>query len=314
MIRRPRHLWGGYELRSPVVRRQIEWADHHRVLLQSTFKAFRDREPPPYFITEDRRESEGTEYRVLTAHAEPAPDEIGHILADYLNALRAALDYLVGEMRPDGPSRNSGFPIFLKRPPGKKGRFKSRACIYLRDIPDDAVKLIHWMQPYHRTDGGMRHAFKALGAIETLWNVAKHRTLLVVTSATQPDYVWRERSGEQAKDIGFRFPGPDHSSDIWLPITEPQEEFGPHFAVHISLAQPRGFAADWPAWVEDWDLDGLVEYFYRVVRWEVVPMFNKFVQQGGEPVHDAPPPKREAKGGSPSPSDSEESVPESGPD
>jgi hypothetical protein len=281
MIRRPSHLWAGYELRSPVVRRQIEWADHHREVLHSTFNAFRDRRP--YFITENRREYEGTEYRVMTAHSEPAPDEIGLILADYLNALRAALDYLVGEMRPDGPTRNSGFPLFLQRPPGQKGRFRNRACGYLRDIPDDAVKLIHWMQPYHRTDEGLRHTFKSLGAIETLWNIAKHRTLFVVTAATRPDYVVRERSDEQAKGIRYRYPGPDHSSDIWLPITEPQEEFQPHFDVHISLAQPRGFASDWPEWVETWELDGLVDHFYRVIRWEVVPQFNEFIQLGGEP-------------------------------
>lgn len=89
----------------------------------------------------------------------------------------------------------------------------------------------------------------------------------------------------RAREIGgggqehrLPIPRPDHSSEIWLPITEPQEYFEPHFAVHISLAQPRRFASDWPTWVERWELDGLVDYFYRVVRWEVVPMFNEFIQ------------------------------------
>lgn len=108
MIQRPKHLWGGYELRSAVVREKIEWADHHRELLQAAFKEFRSRRP--YSITEDIRLDEGRTYRVLTAHPEPAPHEIGLIFSDFLQNIRASLDYLVGAMRADGPRRNSAFP------------------------------------------------------------------------------------------------------------------------------------------------------------------------------------------------------------
>jgi hypothetical protein len=277
MLKRPRHLWAGYELRSSVVRREIEWADHHRELLHAAFNTFRDRHP--YFVTEDRREWQGAPYRVLIAHPEPAPDEIGLILGDYLNALRASLDYLVGAMRPAGPSRNSGFPLLLTRPEGRHG-FKKRACVSLQDIPDDAVKLIHWMQPYHGGDTGLRHTFRSLGAIDTLWNISKHRTLHVVTAASAPDYVAHNRTGEQAQSIGFRMSAPDHTSQIWLPAEDEKEVFDPHFTVRISLAQPRGFAADWPRWIEEWELDGLVDHFHHVIRWEVVPQFNEFIQQG----------------------------------
>lgn len=281
MIRRPRWPnWAGYELGSPVVDLKIQWADHHREALHSTLKAFKDRKPPPYLVTEDRRVYEGTEYRVLTAHPEPAPDEFGLIFGDYLQNLRSSLDYLVGAMRPGGPSRNSRFPIFLERRQGKDGRFRNRACVALRGIPEEAVRLIHFMQPYHRPDVLIRHTFKTLAAIETLWNISKHRTLHVVTAATVPDYVGRDRSDDQAKRIGFRFPGPDHSSEIWLPITEPQESFQPHFTVRMTLAQPGGFANDWPQWVERWELDGLVDHFCRVIRYEVATQFKQFIQPG----------------------------------
>src|SRR5213592_4917234 len=104
------------------------------------------------------------------------------MLGDYVQNLRAALDYLVGAMRPDGPSRNSQFPIVLKRPKGPHG-FKKRCCVYLHHVPDEAVQLIHWMQPYHRPrwEGTFRNA---LAALEVLWNVSKHRTLLVTTAVT----------------------------------------------------------------------------------------------------------------------------------
>lgn len=276
MFRRPKWPnWAGNESGSPVVDRKIKWADHHRVAFHTALSDFTNRRP--YLVTEDRRVHEGSEYRVLTAHPEPAPDEFGLIFGDYLQNLRSSLDYLVGAMRSDGPGRNSRFPIFLERPKGLHG-FKSRACVSLQGIPDEAVELIHFMQPYHRPDLPIRHAFKALAAIEALWNVAKHRSLYVVTAATKPDYVGRDRSDEQAKRIGFRMSAPDNSSEIWLPVTKPEEKFDPHFAIHVSLAQPRGFANDWPQWVEGWELDGLVDHFHRVIQYEIAPQFKKFIQ------------------------------------
>lgn len=276
MVRRPHWPnWAGSETGSAVVDAKIRWADHHRQAFHAALKEFRDRRP--YRVTEDRRAHEGSVYHVLTAHPEPPPDEVGLIFGDYLQNLRSALDYLVGVMRPDGPSRNSRFPIFLERPIGRNG-FRKRACVSLQGIPDEAVELIHFMQPYHRPHLPVRHAFKSLGAIEALWNIAKHRTLYVVTAATRPQYVGRDRSDQEAKRIGFRFPAPNNSSEIWLPVTEPEERFDPHFDVHLSLAQPPGFANDWPRWVESWELDGLIDHFHRVVRYEIAPQFNEFAR------------------------------------
>jgi hypothetical protein len=267
--------WAGESSGSPVVDRKIDWANHHRESLHSAISAFRDRRP--YSVTEDRRVSDGMVYRVLTAHPEPAPDEIGLLFGDFLHNLRSALDYLVGAMRPDGPSRYSAFPILLERPLGSHG-FKKRACVPLNGIPDEAVRLVHFMQPYLRPDLPLRHDFKALGAIQALWNIAKHRTLYVVTAATKPDYVGRERSGDDAPKVGFRFPAVERSSEWWLPVTDPPERFDPHFSVRLSLAKPAGLGDDWPAWVEDWDVDGLADHFHRVVRYDIAPQFKAFVR------------------------------------
>jgi hypothetical protein len=283
MIRRPKWPnWAGADLGSPIVDLKIKWADHHRETFHSTLEAFRDRQPPPYLVTEDRREYEGSQYRVLTAHPEPAPAELGLIFGDYLQNLRSSLDYMVGAMRADGPSRNSRFPIFLHRPPGPHG-FRKRACVSLQGIPDEAAKLIHFMQPYHRPDAPVRHTFKTLAAIETLWNISKHRTLHIVTAATRPDYVGHQGPESEAQGIGFRMSAPDLSSEIWLPATKPQEQFDPHFSIRTSLAEPNGFADDWPGWVQGWELDRLVDHFHRVIRYEVATQFSQFIQ----PVHEA---------------------------
>jgi hypothetical protein len=275
-MERPYIDWqlAGEQSRSAVVRAKVEWADHHRGLLHAALKDFRDRKP--YFVSEDRRAWDGIEYRVLTATPDPAPDQLGFILADFVQNLRAALDYLVGEMRDDGASRNSAFPLVLQRPKGPHG-FRKRQCIALHGIPDEAVKLIHWMQPYHRPGGG-GGVRDALRVIEVLWNISKHRTLFVVTAVSRPDYVGRERTDEEAKSIGFRFPLSDNSSEIWLPVSEPEEQFDEHFTVHVSLAKPRGFADDWLPWFEHWEIDGLVDYLHNVVGYQVVPQFNPFLK------------------------------------
>lgn len=273
------HFWSGAPSRSPVVDLKIKWANHHRERLHRAIEDFRERKP--YLIDEDRRSYEDTDYRVLSARPEPAPDEIGLILGDYVQNLRSSLDYLIGAMRPDGPSRNSQFPVLLRRPKGPHG-FRKRCCVLLHHVPDEAVRLIHWMQPYHRSEWGAR-VWDALAALDVLWNVSKHRTLLIATAITRPDYVARERSGEEAKRIGFRFTAPNHSSEIWLPISEPEEHFEPHFSVHVTLAEPRGFARDWPWWINEWEVDELVNYLYRAVAEQVVPRFNDFVQPIPEP-------------------------------
>jgi hypothetical protein len=277
MFRRPHQFfWSQAESRSDVVRAKVKWADHHHRLLADAVTKFRDSKP--YLVNEDRRSWDGGDYDVVSAQPFPAPDDIGLILTDYIQNLRSALDYLVGAMRVDGPSRNSSFPLCLSRPLGPHG-FRERQCIALRGIPNEAVKLIHWMQPYHRGQRRSGDLRDALRALEVLWNVSKHRTLLVVASRTRPYYVGRDRADEQAPSIAFRMRLPDDSSEIWLPVTS-DEKFDPHFSVHVSLAKPRGFANDWPDWIEEWEVDGLVDYLYRVVAQEVIPRFDEFIQQG----------------------------------
>lgn len=298
-IRRPRIDWRWQgESRSSVVRSKVEWADHHRLLFHNALEDFRSREP--YLVGEDRRTWQGKHYRVLTAEPDPAPNDLALIFSDFIQNLRAALDYLVGELRPDGPSRNSLFPICLERPQGPHG-FRKRQCVALGGIPEDAVKLIHWMQPYHRPDLAERHDRKrrvgwaegtfrdALRATEVLWNISKHRTLFVVTAVTAPHYVGRERSGEDVEPIGFRMRGPNNSSDIWLPLTEPEEQFDPHFEIRVALAKPRGFTRDWLPWLDQWEAENLMDYLHRAVRYEVIPQFNQFLQQPGHraPLGDA---------------------------
>jgi hypothetical protein len=264
---------------------KIERADYHRKLLVAELQAFRDREPQPYLIREHGEEWNGIRYRVLTAYQpERPPDIISLMLGDFLNNLRAALDYLVGEMRPDGPSKHSAFPICARRTsgPGHSG-FLDVSKKKLAGIPDPAKERIERMQPYDRRYGRPRlerRHWDVLRVLETLWNIDKHRTVLLSTGLLAPKEVWHNRTDEEDSGIGFRFSPARDEADIWLPIDERDQRFNPRFLVEVALAKPRGFADDWPdrEWGED--LGGLVDYMYRTVVWSVLPQLREFIQRG----------------------------------
>ena len=240
------------------------------------------------FGTESRTESvnvstsgEGRPYRVVTAYAaENPPDCIPQLLGDFLTNLRSALDHLIGHMRPDGPSKTFAFPI-CSRKTGQHGSFMEVSGRKLADIPRPAKKIIEAMQPYDRRYGRpsrRRVQFEALGYLETLWNIDKHRTILLATSLLSPDYVGHNRGSEEPSGIAWRRAPADGEAEWWLPIDNRDQTFHPHFGVEVSLAKPRGFADDWPG-IDGWAVDGLVDYMYRTVIWSVVPQLRKFIQR-----------------------------------
>lgn len=267
-------------VRSPVDLK-IERANHHREQLLAELEAFRERKP--YLIRERQEEWRGVPYWVVTAYQpERPPDSIPLILGDFVNNLRASLDYLVGEMRPDGPSKKSAFPIFTRRTtsPGFAGFFDV-GYSKLAGIPSPAKKLIERMQPYDRRYGRPRIErahWEVLAALEALWNIDKHRTILLATSLISPSEVRHYRTGEEASGIGHRFTPARDEADWWLPIDDGDQRFDPRFDVEVALAKPRGFAEDWPR--QEWgDLAGLVGYMYQVVVYGVLPQLRQFIQR-----------------------------------
>ncbi len=73
--------------------------------------------------------------------------------------------------------------------------------------------------------------------------------------------------------------GANQCSEIWLPVTEPEERFDPHFEVNVTLAKPRGFARDWLPRLGTWEAENLMDHLHRVIRYEVLPQFNQFLQR-----------------------------------
>lgn len=118
---------------------KIERANHHREQLLADLEAFRDRKP--YLIRERVEERGDLIYRFVSAEdAEPPPAHIALVRGDFVQNLRASLDHLVGAMLPDGPSRDSAFPICVRKD-GDSG-FDRVSARKLAGIPDDAKDVI----------------------------------------------------------------------------------------------------------------------------------------------------------------------------
>lgn len=257
---------------------KIERANHHREQLLADLEAFRDRKP--YVIRERIEERGDLLYRVVSAEdAEPPPAQIALVLGDFVQNLRASLDHLVGAMLPDGPSRDSAFPICIRKD-GDSG-FDRVSARKLAGIPHDAKDVIESMQPYVRSDDDQdwhRDMFRPLGTLHTLWNIDKHRSILLSTTLVEPKYVGHNRSAQEASGIGRRFSAAGGIAEWWLPVDEKDQAFDPHFGVEVSLTRPRGFVDDWPAGIGSRPLDGLVEQLYRTVAHVAVPGLRKFIE------------------------------------
>ena len=192
---------------------KIERANDHRVDLLAELEMFRQRKP--YLIRKDFQEWDGVRYRVVTAYEpERPPYSVALILGDFVHNLRATLDHLVGTMRTEGPSRNSAFPVCSSKD-GPKG-FDQLRKIKLAGVPPEAIEIIKAMQPYDGLDvrrDWWRAQFRALAWLHKLWEIEKHRTILLSTAFVSPQQVRGEGPKERAKRVGWEASiGPEAAS------------------------------------------------------------------------------------------------------
>jgi hypothetical protein len=255
---------------------KVQWADRHRASLLHQLDAYRLRHP--FRVSEQVAKRDGASCRVWRAEElDPVPSEVALTTGDSIDNLRSSLDYLVGEMRRNGPSRHSAFPI-CGRADGPGG-FVSLSKQKLEGVPDDAKAIIEEMQP-HETRRSMADDWstsQALRALETLWNVAKHRSILFGYAFVMPDHATYIRPDGDIQQPGFSLPTTTTPAEIWLPMDSAITDFQAHFEVHVTLAQPRGFGEDWPLWASGWPLGEVVDHLYAEVTRSVLPRFEPFL-------------------------------------
>jgi hypothetical protein len=221
----------------------------------------------------DFRQRKGMDYKVVSGIPDPPPPDIALVFGDYIQNLRASLDYLVGEMRRNGPSGKSAFPISRS-----SKEFTSTRPSKLSGIPAEATTVIEEMQVYDDTDliqDPTRSLYRPLRWLETLWNIDKHRTIVLTTTAIEFMYATSQaRSGESG--IGFDFTDDGRVAEIWIPVTE--EDAGTNFYAEVRLSKPSGYAADWPIGLDQIGLDGVVAEIFRTVVWRVIRPLGRFIR------------------------------------
>jgi len=217
-------------------------------------------------------------HRFFTAHSpEEPPSQVPLILGDFIHNLRASLDYAIGEMLPRGATKKSAFPITNK---GRKA-FDEAAGRNLVGIPDPALEIIERMQPYRRgRPSPGRRNWNNLEILELLWNIDKHRSILLAVTVLSPEDARHNRSGEEPTGIGWAFAPADKQAQWAIALDGRDETFDPHFGVQVSLTKPRGFAKDWIPLLERWPLESLVTNLYTVVQQGVLPQLRQFMKPG----------------------------------
>jgi hypothetical protein len=115
-------------------------------------------------------------FEVFVDSIDPPPPRLGVLVGDFVHNLRSALDHVVWQLaltRGDEPSTELQFPIVSDRE-----RWPGAVRRRLPDVPDEAVRLIETMQPYHHDDP-MTHP---LAVLRDLSNEDKHRVILEAMS------------------------------------------------------------------------------------------------------------------------------------
>ena len=178
----------------------------------------------PYrFVGKFKRNAKDGYNYVFRVRFPPAPPRIGVLIGDVVHNLRSSLDHLVYQLvlaNGRRPHDNTGFPIFLKCPPG--GFRKHTVNDKLRGVDRRAAAEIGRLQPYRRRNGGRRNLIYTL---HDLWNADKHRDvartqasigMLDVTNVRfKPNADAGESDGWKAHPMGaFK----DNAPVVWLRI------------------------------------------------------------------------------------------------
>jgi hypothetical protein len=231
----------------PVVAR-IRRAEEHSVRLQREVDAYAAL--PPYSRTERLLVENGHVVDRVEMVLAP-PIELSLTFSDGIHQLRAALDNLVGVLRPEGPTELSGFP--LSTDPAK---WAAQATTKLAGISAQDVEAIRRLQPF----AGRTLAFvgDTLLALHDLARVDRHRAPLLQAGIVIPRYA----SGEIVEWRGDR--------RTWAETEyEPGRASAIHYEVEVQIAEAVKGA-------EGREAARYLVWLVRQVTW-IVDAFNRGV-------------------------------------
>jgi hypothetical protein len=224
-----------------VVRQRLIQAGHHARSLDELVAAFAA--GPPY-----TRESSLTERGTVLERVElvrQPPPVVALTLSDAVHQLRAALDNMVGALRPGGPTDKSQFVI---APTAE--RFEERARVELEGLSPDHVEAIRRIQPY--SDKPWKFVGSTLTQIHDLARTDRHRAPLLQAAIVEPHYA----EGEIVEWRGAR-------DGSWVTTEyEPGKLHAVHYKVEVRIAEAVEGA-------QGHEVTGMVGWFLRELTWIV---------------------------------------------
>jgi hypothetical protein len=202
--------------------------------------------------------------------------EISAIAGDFFSNIRAALDYIVWQLvlnnPPAEPGPNNQFPITNSA----KGFSDQVDRKRLRGVPEDAIKIIEALQPYHEHNN-------PLGILNRLVNIDKHQTLNVVAVVADNTEVISQsgefafvlgdeelRDGEVFGGIGIPF--------NMLPVFPNFEKRLPEMKMQGECSLFLAFDDPSAERLEDFRVDETVKRIYDYVAYDVLPKFDRFLR------------------------------------
>src|SRR5580658_4055833 len=151
---------------------KLSRAKLHLDALDQEVRLFKQSEPHRITTEEDE---DGGWYIVKIEHLKDISLGVALIAGDFISCLRSSLDHLAWQLATlptDSPSRDISFPICEKDSLDTQIRIVKATY----GIPDAAVAIMKQFQPYN---GGDAYKSTHLWRLNKLWNIDKHRHILL---------------------------------------------------------------------------------------------------------------------------------------
>jgi hypothetical protein len=228
---------------------RLDRADAHVAEVEAAITAYRSM--PPWIHSLEQR-GDGATITERIRLVSPPPVAVAVILSDAVHQLRAALDNLIGVMRPGGPTQKSGFPI---RRDGKA--WEAAADAMLDGVTAAVRDEIRWMQPF--SDDAFRWAGDSLVVLHDLARRDRHRAPIVHAALARADYAEVSAEGDV---VAFRGDRLGTWAETEYLASAPVRA---HFKVVVQVDDPEVPEAD------GFELVALAQWLARETRHVVIP-------------------------------------------
>lgn len=240
---------------------KMQRAKEHLDSLEAAIRAFESPpdKPKPYRVTEKDDLERGE--CILKLEIDEPPLRLGIIAGDFISCLRSSLDWLAWQLA----TLEKPIPGKVSFPIWKENSADARAKIdglNTGGIPIEAIAVIKELQPYNYGDA---YRDTHLWRLETLWNIEKHRHIVIHSSIMELFF-------KAPKWVIYETEKFDDCYTVRFPLAAKQ---------HVKL-DPSRCRADVRFGNEEQSIIltvGELSDMYQFVSCEVIPRFARFFPQ-----------------------------------